>query len=150
MLQTVVNNLLISNNIDLPFDVHCRVLLTVPLESVTIGHTIVVSRGLLDVLPDEASLGMVLAHELSHILLGHPSDTRFAFYDSLFVPDEQWLQHIRSRRSPTDERSADVEALELLKHSPYKEKLGSYWVVPQSTARPRAESATPRQRTSRK
>jgi hypothetical protein len=125
VLQTVVNNLLISNHIDLPFDVRCRVLLTVPLESVTIGHTIVISRGLLDVLPDEASLGMILAHELSHILLGHSSDTRFAFYDRMFLPDSQWLRRIKSKRSPTDEQAADTKALELLENSPYKEKLAS-------------------------
>src|SRR3984957_15669267 len=59
LLCTVVNNLLITNNIDLQGDFRCRVLLTSPLESFTIGHTIVVSRGLLDVLPDEASLAMV-------------------------------------------------------------------------------------------
>src|SRR5215469_11708967 len=76
IMATVVNNLLITNNIDLQSDFHCRVLLTSPLESFTIGHTIVISRGLLDVLPDEASLAMVMAHELSHIVLGHPFDTK--------------------------------------------------------------------------
>ena len=50
VLQTVVNNLLVTNNIDLQGDIRCRVLLTSPLESFTIGHTIVISRGLLDVL----------------------------------------------------------------------------------------------------
>src|SRR5580698_6444237 len=71
ILATVVNNLLVTNNIDLQGDIHCRILLTAPLESFTIGHTIVMSRGLIDVLPDEASLAMVLAHELSHVVLGH-------------------------------------------------------------------------------
>src|SRR5437763_14601834 len=47
VMSTVVNNLLVTNNIDLQSDFHCRVLLTSPLESSTIGHTIVVSRGLL-------------------------------------------------------------------------------------------------------
>ena len=51
ILATVVNNLLVTNNIDLQSDIRCRVLLTSPLESFTIGHTIVISRGLLDVLP---------------------------------------------------------------------------------------------------
>ncbi len=63
-------------------------LLTTPLESFTIGHTIVVSRGLLDVLPDEASLAMVLARELGHIALGHQLDTRLAFNDRMFFADE--------------------------------------------------------------
>src|SRR6202021_1435949 len=70
ILETVVNNLLIVNNLDLA-GVRCRVLLTTPLESFVLGRTIVVSRGLLDVLPDEATLAAVLAHALAHIVLGH-------------------------------------------------------------------------------
>jgi hypothetical protein len=125
VLQTVVNNLLISNSIDLQSDVRCRVLLTAPLESMSIGHTIIVSRGLLDVLPDEASLGMVLAHEVRHIVLGHPFDTKLSFNDRMFFPDEQLLQRLRSKRRPEEEQAADKKALELLKNSPYGEKLGS-------------------------
>ena len=40
ILQTVANNLLITNNLDVAA-VHCRVLLTAPLESFVIGRTIV-------------------------------------------------------------------------------------------------------------
>lgn len=125
VLQTVVNNLLLTNNIDLQSDVHCRVLLTAPLESFTIGHTIVISRGMLDVLPDEAALGMILAHELSHIVLGHPFDAKLAFNDRMFFPDEQSFQRLDFKRRPGDEEAADTKALELLKNSPYKEKLGT-------------------------
>src|SRR5208337_5037781 len=125
ILQTVVNNLLLTNNIDLQSDVHCRVLLTAPLESFTIGHTIVISRGLLDVLPDEASLAMVLAHELGHIVLGHRMDTQLAFSDKLLFPDEDSFQRLDFKRSAADEEAADTKALELLKNSPYKDKLGN-------------------------
>ena len=125
ILATVVNNLLVTNNIDLQGDIRCRVLLTAPLESFTIGHTIVISRGLLDVLPDEASLAMVLAHELSHIVLGHHFDTKLAFNDKLFFPDEQSFQRLDFKRTPADEEAADTKALELLKNSPYKDKLGN-------------------------
>ncbi len=76
VLETVVNNLVVTNNLDIQPEVRCRVLLTTPLESFTIGHTIVISRGLIDTLPDEASLAMVLAHELGHIVLGHRLDTK--------------------------------------------------------------------------
>ena len=65
VLNTVVNNLLVTNEINL--DVHCRVLLTSPLETFSVGQAIVISRGLLDVLPDEASLAGMLATELAHI-----------------------------------------------------------------------------------
>ena len=125
IMATVVNNLLLTNNIDLQGDFHCRVLLTSPLESFTIGHTIVISRGLLDVLPDEASLAMVLSHELAHIVLGHRLDTKLAFNDKLFFPDEDSFQRLDFKRSPQDEDAADAKALELLKNSPYKDKLGN-------------------------
>ena len=125
ILATVVNNLLVTNNIDLQGDYRCRVLLTAPLESFTIGHTIVISRGLLDVLPDEASLAMVMAHELSHIVLGHRLDTRLAFNDRMFFADEKSFQRLDFKRSSADEEAADTKALELLKNSPYKDKLGS-------------------------
>ncbi|MGA9307360.1 MAG: M48 family metalloprotease [Candidatus Sulfotelmatobacter sp.] len=125
VLLTVVNNLMVTNNIDLQGDIRCRVLLTSPLESFTIGHTIVISRGLLDVLPDEASLAMILAHELGHIVLGHKLDTRLAFNDRMFFPDEDSFQRMDFKRRPGEEEAADVKALELLKNSPYKDKLGT-------------------------
>ncbi len=125
ILQTVVNNLIVTNNLQIIPDVRCRVLLTSPLESFTIGHTIVVSRGLLDVLPDEASLAMTLAHELSHIALGHRIDTKFAFNDRFFFPDENTFQRMDFARNPAEEEAADKKAMQLLENSPYKDKLAS-------------------------
>jgi hypothetical protein len=125
VLQTVVNNLIVTNNLDIQPDVRTRVLMTSPLESFTIGHTIVVSRGLIDVLPDEASLAMVLAHELSHIALGHRLDTKYAFDDRMFFPDEDTFDRLDFNRNSADEEAADKRALELLAKSPYKDKLGN-------------------------
>jgi len=125
ILCTVVNNLLVTNNIDLQGDVGCRVFLTAPLESFTIGHTIVMSRGLVDVLPDEASLAMVLSHELAHIVLGHRLDTTLAFNDKMLFPDENSFQKLDFKRNSTDEEAADTKALELLNNSPYKDKLAT-------------------------
>lgn len=125
VLTTVVNNLIVTNNLDIQPEIRARVLLTAPLESFTIGHTIVVSRGLLDVLPDEASLAMILARELSHITLGHQMDTRFAFNDRMFFADEDTFSAMSFQRSRADEEAADKKALELLTNSPYKEKLGN-------------------------
>ncbi|MFZ0136054.1 MAG: M48 family metalloprotease [Candidatus Sulfotelmatobacter sp.] len=125
ILLTVVNNLMVTNNIDLQGDIRCRVLLTSPLESFTIGHTIVISRGLLDVLPDEASLAMILSHELSHIVLGHKSDTKWAFNDRMLFPDEDSFERMDFKHSAREEEAADAKALELLRNSPYKDKLGT-------------------------
>jgi hypothetical protein len=126
VLETVVNNLAVTNNLAVDAPVHCRVLLTSPLESFTVGHTIVLSRGLIDVLPDEASLAMMLAHELSHIVLGHKLiDTKFAFADRLMIPDGELLGTVRFRHDAREEAAADAKVIELLKNSPYKDKLSN-------------------------
>jgi Peptidase family M48 len=125
VLQTVVNNMMVTNNIDIQPDVHCRVLMTTPLESFTIGHTIVVSRGMIDVLPDEASLAMILTHELSHIVLGHHLNTKLAFNDRMFFPDERTFERMDFARDKSEEEAADKKAIELLNNSPYKDKMGN-------------------------
>jgi hypothetical protein len=125
ILQTVVNNLVVTNNLEIQPEVRTRVLLTSPLESFTIGHTIVLSRGLLDVLPDEASLAMVMAHELGHIVLGHRLDTKLAFNDRMFFPDQDTFERLDFSHSAGDEEAADKKALELLTKSPYKDKLAN-------------------------
>jgi hypothetical protein len=125
VLLTVINNLIVTNNLNIDPPVRARVLLTSPLESFTIGHTIIISRGLLDVLPDEASLAMVLAHELGHVVLGHRLDTKFAFNDRMFFPDEDTFERLDFARDPADEEAADKKAVELLTNSPYKDKLAT-------------------------
>jgi Peptidase family M48 len=125
ILQTVVNNIEITNNIDLPRPVRTRVLTTSPLETFSVGNTIVVSRGLIDVLPDEASLAMVLAHELAHIVLGHNLGSKYAFNDRMLFSDEGTYQNLGFKHIPEEEAAADKKAIELLKASPYAQKLES-------------------------
>jgi hypothetical protein len=125
VLDTVINNLEITNNLDIEPEVRCRVLLTSPIESFSMGHTIFVSRGMLDVLPDEASLAAVLAHELAHIVLGHPTDTTFAYKDRTIVSDRELLARMRFARAPQQQSEADGKAIQLLENSPYKDKLDS-------------------------
>ena len=125
VLETVVNNLVVTNHLDNLQAVHCRVMLTLPFESFTVGNTIVLSRGLIDVLPDEASLAAVIAHELGHLVLGHRTDTKYAFSDRLAMSDEQLLETLDFGRNAQEEKAADAKGLELLKTSPYKEGLGN-------------------------
>jgi hypothetical protein len=121
VLQTVVNNVMITNNLDIQPEIKCRVLMTTPLESFTVGHTIVISRGMIDVLPDEASLAMILTHELAHIVLGH----KMAFNDWTFFSVESTFERINLARDRSEEEAADKKAVELLNGSPYKDKLGN-------------------------
>lgn len=125
ILETVVNNLEVTNNIDIQPEVRCRVLLTSTLESFTIGRTIILSRGLIDVLPDEASLAMMIAYELSHIVLGHRIDSSYAFNDRMFFPDEKTMQHFYFARDPHEVTAANTKAAELIANSPYKDQSAS-------------------------
>jgi len=125
VLDTVVNNLTITNHLDLPSPVHVRVMLTSPLESFSVGHTIVVSRGLIDVLPDEASLATVLAHELAHIVLGHNQGSKYAFSDRLLFSDESTYRNLGFRHTSEEEAAADKKAVDLLKNSPYERNLST-------------------------
>ena len=125
ILLTVINNLEITNKLDIQPEIRCRVLLTTPLESFTVGHTIVISRGLIDVLPDEASLAMVLSRELAHIALGHHFDTRYAFSDRMQFADEKAYQNLAFGHTEKEEMQADAKAEELLKNSPYADKLAT-------------------------
>lgn len=122
ILQTVVNNLMVTNDLDVA-GVRCRVLLTIPLESFVMGRTIVVSRGLLDVLPDEATLAAVLSHELAHIVLGHSTGAGYLSGISLPFSDLDIFSHLTFHFDPAQEAAADKKGLELFSKSPYKDQL---------------------------
>ena len=125
VLNTVVQNIEVTNNVEAAPEIRCRVLLTQPLESFTVGHTIVVSRGLLDALPDEASLAAILAHEMGHILSSHEINEKYAFSDRMIFSDKATISRIQVTRTPEEEKEADAKALQLLHNSPYKDKLSS-------------------------
>jgi hypothetical protein len=123
VLETVINNLEVTNNLDIQPEIHCRVLLTGTLESFSIGHTIVLSRGLLDVLPDEASLATMLAQELATIIVTRPETDQWGFNDMTSVTTVDALSHFTFKYTQGDIDLANKKAVELLKNSPYKDKL---------------------------
>jgi len=125
VLETVVNNIEVTNNLDIEPEIRCRVLMTSTLESFTVGHTIVLSRGLIDVLPDEASLATMLAHEMGHVVLGHRIDTQFAFFDRMLFDEKDTFRHFGFSRTPAEEQAANDKGAELLKNSPYKDQLAT-------------------------
>jgi hypothetical protein len=124
-LETVVNNLEVTNDLEIEPEIRCRVLMTSTLESFTMGHTIVLSRGLIDVLPDEASLAAVLAHELGHVALRHPMDTQFAFFSHLRFDEKGTFRHFEFAHTPQEEQAANQKGVELLRSSPYRERSDS-------------------------
>ena len=130
VLDQIVINLAVPNNLAFSAPVHCRVLLTTTIEATTVGDTILISKGLLDTLPNEESIASVVALELAHITLGHHIDTRYAFNDRLLFPDESTFTRINMYHSDADNTAAAQKAQEYLQASMYKDKLanaGLYW-----------------------
>lgn len=124
VLDTVVRNLQVANDLAVDSPVTVRVLLSAPFESFTVGHTIVVSRGLIDVLPDEPSLALMLAHELAHVALGHAlTDEQFSLEENLPASDDDLLRGLTLRRTQKEEAAANKKALELVGNTPYRDKL---------------------------
>ena len=125
ILSTVINNIEVTNNIDIQPEIRCRVLLTSTLESFSIGHTIVISRGLLDVLPDEASLATMLAQEMGTIVVTKLQTDQWGFNDLTNISTTEILARMSFRDTPHDIELASAKAVELMKNSPYKDKLGT-------------------------
>jgi hypothetical protein len=68
---------------------------------------------------------MMLAHELAHIMLGHNLYNQYAFNDRMLFSDESTYSNLGFRHTPAEEAAADTKAIELLKNSPYGQKLDS-------------------------
>jgi hypothetical protein len=130
ILDQILVNLAVPNNLAFSSPVHCRVMLTNTVEATTVGNTILISKGLIDTLPNEEAIASVVALELAHIVLGHHIDTRYAFNDRLLFPDEATFKRIEMNHSDTDDLTAAKRGMEYLQASMYKDKFataGLYW-----------------------
>ena len=125
VLDQIVVNLVVPNNLAFTDQLHTRVLLSTTIETTTVGNTILISKGLIDSLPNEESIASVIAMELAHIALGHHIDTRYAFNDRLKFPDESTFQRINMYHSDHDNAEAAKKAIEYLQNSMYKDRLPS-------------------------
>lgn len=125
VLDTVLNNLIVTNNLNLDPDPHCRVLLTSNIELFSIGHTIVISRGLLDVLPDEASLAVMLAQELADANIPKPGMDGYGFGDTFQVSTLDSVKRFSFQDSAADAEASGQKILELIRRSPYSAKLAN-------------------------
>jgi len=125
VLDQIVVNLVVPNNLAFTDQLHTRILLSTTVETTTVGNTILISKGLIDSLPNEESIASVVAMELAHIAMGHHIDTRYAFNDRLLFPDESTFQRIDMYHSDHDNAEAAKRAMEYLQNSMYKDKMPS-------------------------
>lgn len=121
-LEALATNILAYNNITLSRPIHCRTLLTEPLESLSVGNTIILSKSLIDttaILSQDGAqqmgnLNALLAFQLAHIILGHRLDTKFAFNDRLLFPSTSVFSRIPMHHTDADNEAAAKKAMELL------------------------------------
>jgi len=120
-LELVANNILAYNNIQLSRPIKVRTLLTLPLESLSVGNTIILSKSLIDTtaVPGNnneqvSNLYAVIAFQLAHVILGHRLDTKYAFNDRLLFPDRSAFARIPMHHTDKDNEEATKKAIELL------------------------------------
>ena len=121
-LTALANNILVYNNIQTSRPLRVRTLLTEPLESLSVGNTIIISKGLLDTAAVETAdgkqiegnLNAVLAFQVAHIILAHQLDTKYAFSDRLLFPSTSVFERIPMHHTAADNTAAAKKAMELL------------------------------------
>jgi hypothetical protein len=124
-LEQIVTNLSVPSNLSFPAPIHCRIMLTSTVEATTVGNTILLSKGLIDTLPNEESIAAVVSLELAHVALGHHIDTRYAFNDRMLFPDEASFQRIKMNHTDADNAEAAKRANEYMQASMYKDRLAN-------------------------
>jgi hypothetical protein len=102
---------------------NCRVLLTTPVEIFSLGPTVVVSRLLLNLVPNRVSLAFHMAREVAHVILGHPhtgNDRRPLIFDATRKGD---FPGFGIAYTPAEEAAATRKAMELLQRTEYAQSL---------------------------
>ncbi len=121
ILEQVAGNILAYNNIQVARPIRVRTLLTEPLESLAIGNTIVLSKGLIDTtaVPGNNNeqvnnLYAIIAFQVAHVIQGHRLDTKYAFNDRLLFPDTSAFEKIPMHHTDKDNEEAAKKTMELL------------------------------------
>ena len=121
-LEALAGNILAYNNIAVSRPIRVRTMMTEPLESLAVGNTVILSKGLIDttavVTQDGAqqmgNLNAILAFQVAHIVTGHRLDTKYAFNDRLLFPDTSAFVRIPMHHTDADNLEAAKKTLELL------------------------------------
>src|SRR5216684_708044 len=125
VLNTIVNNLEVTNNLNEQIDLRCRVLLTSSMEMFSVGNTSVLSRGLIDVVPNEETLAALIAHGMADAMVPKPYQDQYGFSDLLRLSPTEVLKRLSFEEGKKETAENSQKALELLKKSPYASNLGN-------------------------
>lgn len=125
VLNTIVNNIMVTNNFDSRIEIKCRVLMTSDFELFSMQNTIVLSRGLIDVVPNEETLAALLAFEVADAMVPKPAQDQYGFSDILRLTPTEALKRLSFVDKPEESQKNSERAIELLKKSPYGGKLSN-------------------------
>ena len=125
VLNTIVNNIMVTNRLDSGIEMNCRVLMTSDFEMFSMQNTIALSRGLIDVVPNEETLAALLAFEVADAMVPKPAQDQYAFSDILRLTPTEALKKLSFADSPEEAQKNSEKAMELLKKSPYGDKLAN-------------------------
>jgi hypothetical protein len=118
-LRRIVANIAATNHLSFSQEVQCRVLLTSNLESAALGHTIVISRGLLEVLPNETVLAAVLAHELAHVRITDSQNAHLSERDRPISDPRDVTRQLRREHSAKEEEQTSSLAQQWMQNIPH-------------------------------
>jgi len=125
VLNTIVNNIMVTNRLDSKMEMNCRVLMTSDFEMFSMQNTIALSRGLIDVVPNEETLAALLAFEVADAMVPKPAQDQYGFSDILRLTPTEALKKLSFADSPEEAQKNSEKAMELLKKSPYGDKLAN-------------------------
>jgi len=125
VLNTIMNNIMVTNSFDPGIEIKCRVLMTSDFELFSMQSTIVMSRGLIDVVPNEETLAALLAFEIADAMVPKPAQDQYGFSDILRLSPTEAMKKLSLVDKPEEARRNSDRAMELLKKSPYGNKLAN-------------------------
>jgi hypothetical protein len=95
------------------------------MEMFSVGNTIVLSRGLIDVVPNEETLAGLIAHGMADAMVPKPYQDQYGFSDLLRLSPTEVLKRLSFEEGKKETAENSQKALELLKKSPYASNLGN-------------------------
>jgi hypothetical protein len=80
---------------------------------------------LIDVVPNEETLAVLLAFELADAMVPKPAQDQYGFSDRLRLKPTEALKKLAFVDKPEEAQKNSQKAMEFLKKSPYGDKLGN-------------------------
>ncbi len=116
MVEGIIYKLIRNAPINSSGQIHCRTLLSLPLEWFVVGRTLVISKSIVDTATDESALAAVLAPAAASLLQNRPIQP---ISEAFLQNRDQALKKFSFELSKKDIAEAEKDALKLLQLSEF-------------------------------